>query len=437
MLFHFVMALATCMATHVERRRRLRVDTLIPDALFTSTHAITIEAPPELVWPWIAQMGGGRAGWYSWDVIDNGGTPSATRVLSELQTVVPGDVMPAVPGATDAFVVARVDAPRDLVLTVPDGHGGFAVAWEHVLDPLENGRTRLVVRGRTSSRWLDLARATPPAGHRRIFIERAYAVLASLPRPLLIGFASVGHRLMEARHLRGIRSRSTAAAARATLERWPKPLLSCGILAALLYIAMTLFVGMSWKGYSLISQAPSELSAIGAPTRPVWIFLSRVYAGLMMTFAWMVWKSASSNRALRVVAVLLMSQTMFGAFWPPMHQRMALAAGGGTLTDTLHLVWALVTGVIFTLAMGFGAAALGKRFRAYSIATMTIVLASGAWAGTYTSRLQANLPTPGMGVWERINIAAFMVWIAVLATALLRASHEMEANHVTPFVQDS
>ena len=205
------MALATCFATAAERHRSLPADGMVPDPIFTSTHAITISAPPERVWPWIAQMGAGRAGWYSWDTIDNGGTPSATRVLPELQTVNPGDVMPAVPGATDAFVVAAVEPPSDLVLTVPDGHGGHAVAWEHLLDPIDGGRTRLVVRGRVSSHWLDRARAKGPAGHRRIFIERALGVLARLPRPLLLAFAGIGHWLMEARHLRGIRRRSTRA----------------------------------------------------------------------------------------------------------------------------------------------------------------------------------------------------------------------------------
>ena len=102
------MALATCVATILEKRRPLRVDTMIPNPLFMSTHAITIDAPPEQVWPWIAQMGAGRAGWYSWDAIDNGGMPSASRVAPDLQMVVPGDIMPAVPGATDAFIVSAV-----------------------------------------------------------------------------------------------------------------------------------------------------------------------------------------------------------------------------------------------------------------------------------------------------------------------------------------
>jgi hypothetical protein len=123
------------------------------------------------------------------------------------------------------------------------------------------------------------------------------------------------------------------------------------------------------------------------------------------------------------VGALLIADTVFGQFWPPMHQRAVLAAGGGTLTDTLHLVWAAITGVFFVLIVGFGAAALGKRFRAYSLATMAIGLACGAVTGTYASRVQADLPTPGVGVWERISIVAFMGWIAVLAITLLRAPH--------------
>jgi hypothetical protein len=394
---------------------------MVPDAIFTSTHAITIDAPREHVWPWIAQMGGGRAGWYSWDAVDNGGTRSSTSIEAGLQAIDRGDVMPAVPGATDAFVVAAVDPPRDLVLTVPDGRGGIAVAWEHLLEPLARGRTRLIVRGRASSQWVDRARTKPPADRRPIFIERTYAALAALPRPVLIAFATMGHRIMEARHLRGIQRRSVAPQPRQTVERWGRALLSCGILASVLYVAMTLFVGLLWDGYSVASNVPSELAAIGAPTRTLWILLGTVYGVLMIAFGWIVWASAPPNRALRIVGALLMAHTAFGQFWPPMHQRAVLAAGGGTLTDTLHLVWAAVTGLFFMLIVGFGAGALGKRFRLYSIVTIAIVLACGAVTGTYASDVQADLPTPWVGVWERISIATFMTWIAVLATALLRA----------------
>jgi hypothetical protein len=107
-----------------------------------------------------------------------------------------------------------------------------------------------------------------------------------------------------------------------------------------------------------------------------------------------------------------------------MHQRAALAAGGGTLTDTLHLVWAMVTVLLFMLAMAFGAAALGKRFRTYTIATIAVTFACGAWTATYASRIQADLPTPWVGVLERLSIAGFMLWIAVLAATLLRAGND-------------
>ena len=133
-----------------------------------------------------------------------------------------------------------------------------------------------------------------------------------------------------------------------------------------------------------------------------------------------VWTSAPPNRALRVAGALLIAHTVFGQFWPPMHQRAVLAAGGATLTDTLHLVWAAITGLFFMFIVGFGAAALGQRFRVYSIVTLVIGLACGAVTGTYASAVQADLPTPWVGVWERISIAAFMAWIAVLAIALLR-----------------
>ena len=211
-------------------------------------------------------------------------------------------------------------------------------------------------------------------------------------------------------------------------ERRRRFLLSCGILAPVLYVAMTLLVGLLWEGYSVVSGVPSELAAIGAPTRPLWIWLGAIYAVLMVAFGWTVWKSAPPNHALRVVGALLMAHTVFGQFWPPMHQRAVLAAGGGTLTDTLHLVWAAITVVLFLLIVGFGAAALGGRFRIYSTATIVIVFACGAVTATYASRLEADLPTPGVGVWERISIAAFMTWIVVLAVTLLRTPRELNGS---------
>ncbi len=103
-----------------------------------------------------------------------------------------------------------------------------------------------------------------------------------------------------------------------------------------------------------------------------------------------------------------------------MHQRAVLAAGGGTPTDTMHIIWAIVTVLLMLLAIGFGAAALGKRFRLYSIATIVILFVFGGLTGLDGPRIGANLPTPLVGVWERINIGAFLLWVVVLANTLLR-----------------
>jgi len=72
-------------ATKQERSESLPGDDLVPEACGSSTHAISIRADSERVWPWLIQMGCGRAGWYSYDPLDNGGTPSAQQIVPELR----------------------------------------------------------------------------------------------------------------------------------------------------------------------------------------------------------------------------------------------------------------------------------------------------------------------------------------------------------------
>jgi hypothetical protein len=88
---------------------------------------------------------------------------------------------------------------------------------------------------------------------------------------------------------------------------------------------------------------------------------------------------------------------------------------------TRHIVLASVTVPLMLLAIGFGAAAFGKRFRLYSIASLVILVAFGALTFLDAPRIAANLPTPWIGVWERINLGVFLLWVVVLAAALLRA----------------
>ncbi|SRR5829696_6991328 len=198
--------------------------------------------------------------------------------------------------------------------------------------------------------------------------------------------------------------------------------LICGILSSVLYIAMNIFVPIQFKGYSSVSQTVSELSAIDAPTRSLWISLGIVYTLLVAFFGWGVLQSALQKRPLQIVGGLLIAYGVIGLAWPlaPMHQREVLAVGGATITDTMHIVFSIVTVLLMLLAIGFGATAFGKWFRFYSLATIVILLVLGAWTGMDGAKLNANLPTPWLGVVERFLIGLFLVWIAVLAIAVLQ-----------------
>jgi len=199
-------------------------------------------------------------------------------------------------------------------------------------------------------------------------------------------------------------------------------LLACGVLSSLLYVAMTVFVALQWEGYSSVSQTISELSAIGAPTRSLWVPLAALYTVLVTAFGSGVWKSAGRNHSLRIVGGLIAAYGALGLAWPfaPMHLREALAAGGSTLSDTMHIVLASVTVLLMLLAIAVGTAAFGKRFRLYSIATIAILTAFGALTFWDAPGIAANLPTPWIGVWERINIGMFLLWVVVLALRLWR-----------------
>ena len=81
-------------ATPGEQARTLPGDGLIPQPIGSVNHAVTIRRPPHDVWPWLVQMGSGRAGWYAYDFIDNGGHRSADRILPEFQDIEVGSVSP-------------------------------------------------------------------------------------------------------------------------------------------------------------------------------------------------------------------------------------------------------------------------------------------------------------------------------------------------------
>ena len=136
-------------ATRAERARAFPGDELIPDAIATLTHGVTIRRAARDVWPWLLQMGAGtRAGWYSYDWLDNGRQPSATRIVPELQHPAVGTIFPALPRVTEGFTALAIELERVLILGWPAADGTPEVTWTFLLDGVSPGVTRLLVRVR-------------------------------------------------------------------------------------------------------------------------------------------------------------------------------------------------------------------------------------------------------------------------------------------------
>jgi uncharacterized protein YndB with AHSA1/START domain len=176
---------AAWQATDAEAARPLPGDDLVAAPLGSMTHAITIRRAPRDVWPWLVQMGADRAGWYSYDVVDNGRRQSLKRIAPELQHVAAGSVMPAAPGVSDGFTVLRVEPERALVLGwVPPSDGAPVSTWAFVLEEPEPGHTRLLVRSRST---------VAPFG---------------LPDWTMRSLVPWGHAIMQRKQLLGIRERA-------------------------------------------------------------------------------------------------------------------------------------------------------------------------------------------------------------------------------------
>jgi hypothetical protein len=140
-------------ATDEEVAAELPGDERVPDAQIHGTRAITVDAPPEAVWPWLAQIGYRRAGWYAFDFADNSGIPSAREIIPELQQPEVGQVI-----GEEGYRIVEFEPPRHLLLEFDHprvewirkeglwprfGHS----TWAFVLRPLDEGRrTRLITR---------------------------------------------------------------------------------------------------------------------------------------------------------------------------------------------------------------------------------------------------------------------------------------------------
>lgn len=137
-------------ATAREHLLALPGDEMIRHAAGSLTHAITVHCNRRELWPWIVQMGADRAGWYSYDILDNGGRHSAERILQGLQNPSVGAVFPALPGRRDGFILLENEPTHWLVLGWPKPDGELVVTWAFVLHEIDENTTRLLVRARAS-----------------------------------------------------------------------------------------------------------------------------------------------------------------------------------------------------------------------------------------------------------------------------------------------
>jgi hypothetical protein len=204
-----------------------------------------------------------------------------------------------------------------------------------------------------------------------------------------------------------------------------KILLGCGVVSSVLYIAVDVLGSLRYPGYSYADQEFSELTAAGSPVRSLMIALNEIpYTVLVAAFAGGVWTSAEPKRAGRITGAMLIGYALTGmvtGVFFPMKTREALAAGEGTLRNAMHPPGTIVMSLFIVLAMSYGARLLGRRFLYYSYGTIAILIVFGVLTSLQVGRMEANEPTPWMGVEERINIYATMLWVAVLAIGHLRA----------------
>jgi hypothetical protein len=205
-------------ASYAERAMSLDGDTLVREPDWIADFTAVIGATADEVWPWLAQMGYGRGGFYGWYRHDNGGVASADVIVPALQRIAVGDIIPDGPNAKAGFGVWRVMSlmpERALVLfsrrnpwtghEVGRGEAESCVecSWAFALTPLEGGKTRLHVRVRAALRG---------TASNRVFARIAHV------------FLGVGDSVMENTMLDGIKVRAEAAhatrAARVEYD-WP------------------------------------------------------------------------------------------------------------------------------------------------------------------------------------------------------------------------
>jgi hypothetical protein len=197
-----------------------------------------------------------------------------------------------------------------------------------------------------------------------------------------------------------------------------RALLACGVLSTIVYLTADLVGTLHWQGYSYVDQTISELAALDAPSRPFVVPLFIAYNILLTAFAAGV--ALSGARGARNVAAMLATIGLLGvaaSFFP-----ISTRAHDWTINETMHSVLTGLTVIALLVGMGFAAGFAGPGFRIYSIVTIAITLAAGALSEWIGRGLASDQPTPWIGIIERVSVFSYLLWVAVLAVFLMRAS---------------
>ena len=185
------------------------------------------------------------------------------------------------------------------------------------------------------------------------------------------------------------------------------------------YVAADVISSLRYEGYEYHGQAISELAAVGAPSRPLFVAFMLAYNALLLAFTAGIWRTAHGKRAVYYMVAAFVANVavgMFGLLLFNMDQRGAEE----TFRGSLHGPATLVESVFIMASMAFAAAAYGKTFRVYSIVTIVVLIVFGIWTSFDITAISNNEATPWMGIKERINVYAYLLWVAVLAVLLWR-----------------
>jgi proline iminopeptidase len=158
--------------------------------------ALTLPAPPSDVWPWLVQMGYGRAGWYSWDHLDNWGQASAESIHPEWQDIALGDHLPAMPDNKAWWEVAALEPGRFL---------GLRATYDLLMRPLDRSRDK--PRSYTDSLWGFLLEEQP-GGKTRLIVSGYWALKPRWLQPILsFLFLEPSHWIMQTRQFANLKRR--------------------------------------------------------------------------------------------------------------------------------------------------------------------------------------------------------------------------------------